>query len=144
MRRKQVWRYWCDFCNKGGNSGGHMKHHEERCTLNPNRTCGMCKAGNEQQMSMGDMLDLLPDPSPFVRTMSLDDGSFGWNYHDDSLFEEVTKSLVKLRAVTGNCPACILAAMRQKKIPIRKETFDFKKECDSWWAEFNNARADYY
>lgn len=40
MRKKRVWRYYCDFCDKG--ACRPLTKHEEHCTKNPNRRCRMC------------------------------------------------------------------------------------------------------
>lgn len=40
MRKKRVWRYYCDYCNKG--QCRPLTTHEEHCTKNPNRRCRMC------------------------------------------------------------------------------------------------------
>lgn len=42
MKRKQVWRYCCEFCKKSGCSASHIARHEKSCTANPDRHCGMC------------------------------------------------------------------------------------------------------
>lgn len=41
MRKKRVWRYYCDFCNRG--KCQPQLEHERHCTLNPERVCRMCK-----------------------------------------------------------------------------------------------------
>ena len=52
--------------------------------------------------------------------------------------------LQKLRDITNNCPACILAALRQKGICVPLvEGFDFKGECASVWADINEANRVY-
>ena len=51
------------------------------------------------------------------------------------------KDLTKIREVTDNCPACILAAIRQSKIQYPADEdgpgfhvdFDFKIEKAEWW-----------
>ena len=40
MRKRRVWRYYCDFCDKG--TCRPLMKHEEHCTKNPNRRCRMC------------------------------------------------------------------------------------------------------
>lgn len=42
MITKKVNRYYCEFCKKAGCSASHIARHEQRCTNNPNRICGMC------------------------------------------------------------------------------------------------------
>lgn len=37
MKRKRVWRYYCDFCKKSGCGRAAMAWHEQRCINNPAR-----------------------------------------------------------------------------------------------------------
>lgn len=109
MKQRKVWRYWCDFCNKGGCSKSAMARHEQHCTMNPQRTCGLCA-------------------------------------HDQDLVQkhiEVLKAaygvgLEELRRVSGGCPVCMLAAIRQWKK-------DHEGEMDSHWDnwDYRKAMADY-
>ena len=57
------------------------------------------------------------------------------------------KDLTKIREEADNCPACILAAIRQSKLQMYmvdeegNDTwidFDFKAERDAWWARIND------
>ena len=83
MIKKKMWRYYCEFCGKGGCSSSHMRKHEKHCTLNPDRNCGFCEAeGNH--------------PQPM-----------------DQLIPTITHELLGLRKASKNCPACILSALRQ-------------------------------
>ncbi len=122
MRRKQVWRYWCDHCSKGGCSGGHIAKHERRCIKNPQRECGMCKhAGDVEQ-------------SPMVELMAaLDNGG-----------------LELLTDTAEQCPACILAAIVQARIRDKaagvfdEETdyieFDYKAASTAFLNDVNEAK----
>jgi hypothetical protein len=139
MTTKKVNRYRCDFCGKQGGSAGHMKRHEERCTKNPNRVCGMCRMLEQEQPSLPDMTAILPDPEQFKSSDPNPD--IGWETMDDTGLQEALKGVFpKLRELAGNCPACIMAALRQKGIPVpvAKEFFDFKKEIASIWSELND------
>ena len=58
----------------------------------------------------------------------------------------------KLRDLSGNCPMCILAAIRQSgickwggdpEVPPRDLGFDFKSELASAWSTINDAKAEY-
>ncbi len=139
MKKKKVWRYYCDFCGKAGCSGGHLKHHEERCTLNPDRTCGMCKLAGELQPNLKTAMDILPDPKEYAK-----EDEYGFISYD-GLEEPVDKILQELRDFVGNCPTCIMAALRQKGIPVPiAKNFKFKSECDDVWAEFNDSQRNTY
>lgn len=150
MRKKQVWRYYCEFCKKSGCSGYHMKNHELHCTMNPERECRMCylidECGVEQSApDLNDLKALLPnDPqSLIVRNSNLLDG-------DDysKLYEAISLAMPRLRELSRNCPACILAAIRQNKIEVSLvEGFDFKRESEiirSEYYEYKNADAYEY
>ena len=115
MRRKQVWRYYCDHCNKGGCSGGHMKNHEKHCTKNPERVCRMCSATDGSQEPMADLL------------AALDEGG-----------------LDGLRDKAESCAACMLAAILQSGGGKNGEYLDFnyKSEKDALWKEHNDAQME--
>lgn len=125
MKKIQRWRYYCDFCKKAGQSGGHMKNHESACTLNPGRVCKMCKKmGHVGQPEMPTLLATLPTPPKPATEMNRDD--------ETALRVLVEAAMPELRVLTNNCPACILAALRQKKIPVPiVESFNFRKEVDA-------------
>lgn len=128
MNRKRVWRYYCDFCGRGGCAARHIAKHERGCTANPNRICGICEAaGDVVQQPMSELVAILMEKIP------------------------VDEQMKKLRGATENCPACILAAIRQAGLqgwhedengvdPGPQYNFDFKKELAAYWAEINAAR----
>lgn len=127
MTKKQVWRYYCEFCKKGSLSGGHMGSHEKYCTANPNRICRMHPLVTDRlQASMLEMRAALSTASP-------DHG------------------MSKLRQLAEDCPMCILAAIRQSGIakwdgdpenPPPDLGFDFKKELAAAWETINDAKSD--
>jgi len=59
-----------------------MEQHEKGCTANPNRYCRMCKFADGNHAKMEDLISA------------------------------AFKGLDELRRVAGNCPACMLAAIR--------------------------------
>lgn len=117
MKRIMRWRYYCDHCKKAGNSGFHIARHERGCTNNPQRECRLHGFITGQ-----------PAPSMEKLLAAVE--------HD--------AKLTKLRAVAHNCPACILAALRQSNVmmvdgegmPFFPE-FDFKKERDTVFNAYN-------
>jgi hypothetical protein len=141
MTKKQVWLYACDFCKKKkGRSSGHMKRHEQSCTLNPNRVCRVCKMKHGEDMQpfkqrpIEELKRLLPDPSLFKTEDEFENIIF------DGLTEKVNEALPALREVCGNCPACIMAALRQKGIPVPVATdFKFSDEMKAIWTAINEA-----
>ena len=137
MNRKRVWRYYCEFCKKSGCSAGHMKHHENNCTMNPNRKCGMCEYTENEQASIVDLLKALKaDILEYKKDNTFD----RYNEVGTYLMENVySVPLNKLRNVSEGCPACILAAIRQSGISQSIE-FDFKKEKEEFWAGYNESQ----
>ena len=138
MRKKKVWRYYCEFCKKAGCSGGHLKRHEEHCTMNPNRTCGMCEMMGGGAPDLQKVMQILPNPDDFKKT----EEKFGF-ISFSGLEEATDKVLQELRDAVENCPACIMAALRQKGIPVPiVKNFNFTEECKSAWADFNEAQRE--
>ena len=145
MRKVKQWRYYCSFCKKSGGSSGHMATHEKHCTMNPNRICRMCAMFDFDQPDLAELIASLPNPEKYCEehTVTLE---FGKSYSVISfpgLEKAVEKAMSKLREKTQNCPACIMAALRQAKIPVRAiESFSFTEECKAWWDEFNEEQRD--
>lgn len=130
MKRKQVWRYYCDYCKKSSGSGSAMDIHEKHCTMNPGRDCRMCAAA---ERAYGDPSQ---HPTPELVAALGDGGKAG---------------MAALRDLASNCPACILAAIRQSELREKDDwhrgddeggwwSFDFKKEAESFWADYNKER----
>jgi len=133
MRREKKWVYYCDFCKKSGRSGGHIAKHEKRCTMNPDRHCGMCAMMDLDQKPMPELLAILPDIS---RCWEEDDWGRGFIVYDD-----LKEAFSKLREKVENCPACLMATLRQKGVPVQAITsFNFTEECKSLWSEFNESQ----
>lgn len=136
-------RYYCEYCKKSGGAANWIKKHEERCTLNPKRYCGYCHLldPDTEQPEIEKLKAILPDPDKYKHEDEYDCISFR------GLEEAVDNVLPKLRGACNNCPACIMSALRQKRIPVPvAENFNFKKECQSIWGDFNDAQRqnDYY
>ena len=132
MRKKKVWRYWCEYCGKGGCSAGHMKKHEKHCTMNPNRTCRMCKYNEDATFKpVSELKKLVNLEELYVEAWA--NGKLV--YHNE---EAEKQTIEKLRDATGNCPACMLAVFRQLNIVLNFKPFDYKKECDNLWRVVND------
>ena len=142
MQTKKVNRYYCDFCKKAGCNKYWIVKHEKGCTKNPNRECGYCKMLEVEQIDMSELLAILPEQSEYTESLDCGDGELLESISQTKLNEIL--NLQKLRDITNNCPACILAALRQKGICVPMvEGFDFKKECASVWADINEANRGY-
>jgi len=126
-------RYYCDFCKKASGSPSAMKRHEQGCTANPDRFCGLCARVGEEQKPLADLV------------AALDCGD--------------AAGLKAVRDLSGNCPTCILAAIRASKLQTPGEMdkfengeerwiegfhveFEFRDELKSWWTDVNNSERE--
>lgn len=126
MRREQKWVYYCDHCAKSGRSASHMKKHEMHCTKNPKRECRMCKCVNNKQPEMETMLCVI--------------GTAEQMADNETNMLRFDINVTPIRDITHNCPACILAALRQYEGGKRHfNGFDFKKEAKEWLDDFYSA-----
>ena len=104
-----------------------MERHERGCTNNPNRICTMHQYVDGVQKPLAELSAILLANGP-----------------------EKEK---QLRDAADNCPACILATLRQTRGPIIYDdqypdeirtdvgfAFDFKKELERFWQEANDGR----
>lgn len=131
MKVKTVKRYYCEFCKKGGQSASHISRHEKGCTANPNRVCGLCKEVGEDQAPMSVLMDIMAKAQI---TKSEEYGFLSATLHNE---KEIIKALEE---ATGNCPACMLAAIRQSKYAYLFNNFDFKQRQGDFWTCVNDSR----
>ena len=130
MKSQKVWRYYCDFCKKSGCRKDAMVKHELHCTMNPNRICRMC--GEDEHIDLERLIALLPEPNDLMERDAF--GGICYLASNTFLLDEAIK---KIRELT-DCPACIMAALRQKGIPVpMASTFDYKKEVDNHFQIIN-------
>lgn len=136
MKRFPTWRYKCDFCGKNNHSASAMSTHEKHCTMNPARICRVHKhavGGSGEQAAVSSMLEVL---------------RAHW-YDEDH-------GVSALRHAAHDCPACMLAAIRQSGASkgcadedgysaphIGTEQFDFKKEMADLWSSVNQDVEEY-
>lgn len=76
-------RYYCDYCKKSGGQKAAMQKHESGCTANPARRCGLCAWREADQ----------PEIEALITAAGL--------------------GLNTLTEAANNCPACMLAGIRQ-------------------------------
>lgn len=120
----------CDYCKKSGGSGRHMKRHEERCTMNPDRVCRVCNMIEAKQKPIVELLSMMPKAQDFK------DNFEGFN---SALTTEANAALVRLRELAEGCPSCVMAAIRQSGIPVLMVTdFDWSKEMQSIWDDIHD------
>lgn len=133
MRSKRITRtrYYCDHCEAAGRLKGFWTKpsiikHERGCTINPNRICGLCAYAHETQKPIAQL----------VACLSTNKDDLG---------------MKELRDLCSNCPACILAAIRQSGLQEWNEEgrvvdfgFNFKIELQEFWnTEREKARLIY-
>lgn len=125
MRTKKVTRHYCDYCKKSMAFRNHMEKHEKHCTKNPNRECGLCERIGESPRPIAELIAVVPKLENFKREAFLLN-----DYPDYDAYEKATlEALQELRKLTNNCPACILAALRQSgNTALSDRVFDFKAE----------------
>lgn len=108
-----------------------MLKHESRCTLNPNRKCGVCDMIGNSPEPVDSLIAFLPDSSAYHN--STDSSAYA------ELYELTEKAMPALRTATDNCPACIMAALRQANIPVPMVgSFNFKAEMKEIFSEINS------
>lgn len=111
--------YYCDFCKKKGLGKYYIEKHENRCTLNPNRVCGLCGLSN-----ISDFVDKLK--------LHFEVKPDNENYGLDTIFwigEKLTLS--DLRTWVEDCPNCLLSLIRQSGLlsyAYNEFHFDYKTE----------------
>jgi len=139
MITKKRNKYYCEFCKKAGGAAWAIIKHEERCTLNPNRHCGCCDILEAPQPDLAGLISMLPNPKEYEDT----DAEFDAFFYR-GLEEAVDAILPKLREACNNCPACIMAALRQNGIPVPvAKNFDFKGELQSILNDYNASKMGY-
>ncbi len=118
MRRKRVWRYYCDHCKKSGCSKPAMEKHERHCIRNDNRECRMCAALNG-----------------------------GTNQPMSELVAAANESMKKLREVSDDCPICMLAAIvrvqSKDEFDDRFGDFDYRKERENALEVINESKREW-
>lgn len=125
MKTKKVNRYYCDFCNKGGCAAGHMKKHELHCTMNPDRICQMCQvAGNYEPTKLVDLIAILKDE----KLAHIIPNSTG----------DYDKLPRALRDASNDCPACILAAIRQSG-QTGIFDWDYRENVKKFWLDLHSS-----
>jgi hypothetical protein len=116
MRTKKVTRYYCDHCGKGKFKRPDMEAHEQSCTRNLNRHCGLC---NREWLAIAALAKEMVDRG-----------------EDD-------ECLLWLRNSCGHCPSCMLAVIQYAGRELGEwmfrpnadpgsPMFDYKKERDDF------------
>jgi hypothetical protein len=125
-----------------------MLRHESACTLNPNRRCNVCNmlVGTDRdlpgkQWDVALLVGMLPKAEDLFE-FSPAGNEAGHGYFPPRASPIINECLPALREACNNCPACILAAIRQAKIPVPCATdFSFTDEMKAVW-QIVNERAE--
>lgn len=140
MKKEKRWVYYCDFCKKSGRSAVSMARHEKSCTMNPDRVCRMCKySDGTPQAKMENLLKAVSIAEIMEKVE--------WHGTENMItviIEKEKEAIEKLREVASNCPACMLAAIRQyaNGNALGFSSFDFKKEKEKFWQVHNELQRD--
>jgi hypothetical protein len=161
MKVKMVQQFGCDFCKKKMYRRDAMVTHEKHCTMNPDRYCRMCDKVEDDDYHSGhrELIEMIPKPVETTEQFPILDelgtrgdmrvcirvdhseDDFGSIYWEN--YEEIREAFAEVRRKT-TCPACLLAVLRQAGLLGHIE-FDYKKECDLFWADFQPEHFyDYY
>ena len=127
MKSKKVTRTRCecDYCGKKNWSISAMRHHEKHCTMNPARECRVCKMVDGEQQPIAKLMALIPDVKGTA-------DKYGCVTYSQADVFSVNAAFPALRDVCCCCPACILAAYRQKGVHLNiVKKFDFAKSMKS-------------
>lgn len=96
----------------------------------------MCEEAGNRPIEMNELLALLPEMKEFTY---MDADQYSYSVSDELIIHEAIEAL---REKTENCPACILAAIRQKGIIVGVTPFDYKKEVEIFWGEVNSMKQE--
>jgi hypothetical protein len=133
-----------------------MSKHEKRCTLNPDRVCGVCAfCSGDDQAKMSDLLAILPKADPArIKWPDMKCGMDGECTQESiekedavkayraELREQVLAVWKALEEAANDCPACILAAIRQAGVAPVVDWWKFKDALKSAMDDANQARME--
>lgn len=120
--------YYCDHCKKKSLAAHAMKVHEKHCTANPNRECRVCdnKFINEAIDEFKLRFEFTDQPETDCIT-----GEPTGRREVRASWTGEPVTLKEIRDRADNCPACILAILRQTDFfqgMVDTGKFDFKTE----------------
>jgi hypothetical protein len=129
-------RYWCSFCKKSGARRHAMELHEKRCTMNPERECGMCKLEKLRGVySLADLRTIAQNSDLEALRQVYDDEE------GTTTLAVSDKEILDRMEYEGDCPVCIFAALRQTGRLAGTGNFqsntgyDFKKRVEEFWRD---------
>ena len=88
------------------------------------------------ERNLGELTRMLPPPRLY-------DTEYGGKEFAHGYLDEVSVAVEKLDEAVDGCPACMMAAIRQAKIPVPAvPNFNFSERCKDHWNAVNDARHD--
>ncbi len=127
--------YYCEYCKK--HSLMPLLKHEDHCTANPNRWCGMC------DNACGDVPELIEKYKKQIAVEIKKVDEVYANY--EFMVVKEKPNLADIMDDVEGCPACTLTILRCCGLcgGIFNMDFDYKKERDDWFIEKNRDREKY-
>lgn len=133
MKRKKVWRYYCEYCGKSAAAAGHMATHERGCTLNPGRKCRVCHTARDYMA----ITKLIPARDLLTSERHLAAMSPAERV---ALNEEYKVITCDISQAVNECPMCMFTVMRLSGVPMTL-FFEFElRERLRAWHEANDER----
>ena len=134
--------YYCEHCKKRNLSASAMGLHEKHCTANLERKCRICEQRCGSSPNLKEIVAEYKSRFTIQEREQKEDDVFGSDFkYEEVVFIGEPITLKEVRDKVDNCPACILAIMRQCKFCYHYfdeygfKDFDFKKELNSEFTE---------
>lgn len=135
--------YYCDFCRKRYMTKLACEKHERRCTLNQNRSCGLC--GNGYPIELPETMDgfkemfvVVESPKPEANPYFGDPETIIFPAYCQSF------SLGDIFDAVNGCPLCAFTIVRCMGLNFHyfrgKFKIDLKERLNEWW-QFENEKA---
>lgn len=103
--------------------------------------CALVDDGRDatfSQKTVAQLIEMLPARSLVMQKLDFGDGE---QFVDPAGL--LKAAIPVLREAAGDCPACMLAALRQAKIPAPcAEGFNFTEEAKKIWSDINSANQE--
>ena len=125
MKAKTKTVYYCDYCKK--HSLRPLAKHEQYCTGNPNRQCGLC--GRTETLS--GIIALFKKQTGYIEKQG---------EYEIELQNICQPHIKDIMEELENCPICTFAVIRQvglHKYPFDMEGFKLENELKLWWDAVN-------
>lgn len=125
--------YYCDFCKKYRLTSNSIKVHEERCTLNPDRECGVCeKSICKDKIMYDEIIKRIEEAYKVLESHREKE----WPNGIVMTFVKEFENVIVQIANEIECPVCMLSIVRQSG---KQEycNYDYKKEMQEYWKRKN-------